>query len=121
MPLTKEMILAANDTGIIRVEVKEWPDADGKPGVVGIRVLTVGDRDAYENDWVLNKSKGVENFRTKFLAKCLCNPETGERLFNDEEVSLLSKKSAKVMGRLWEQAMKHNALTEADVDELAKN
>jgi len=121
MALTKEQILAANDTGIIRLKVKEWPDADGKPGEVGNRVLTDGDRDAYENDWVLNKSKGVENFRTKFLAKCLCNPETGERLFSDEEISVLASKSAKVMGRLWEQAMKHNALTEADVEELAKN
>jgi hypothetical protein len=121
MPLTKEMILAANDTGVLPVTVPEWPDADGTPGVVGIRVLTVGDRDAYENDWILNKQKGVENFRTKFLAKCLCNPDTGDRLFSDSEVAVLSQKSARVMGRLWDLAMKHNAFTESDVQELAKN
>jgi len=114
MSLTKDQILAADDLGLLEVEVKEWG------GSVFIRVMTCGERDAYENDWVLNKSKGVENFRTKFLAKCLCD-EKGERLFSDAEIEKFARKSAKVMARVWQRAMEHNALTDKDVEELAKN
>jgi hypothetical protein len=119
MALTKDQILAASDSGLIKVTVPEWPD-NGKPGEVYIRVMTVGERDAYENEWVRCKQTGVEDFRTKFLARCLCD-EKGNRLFGDEEIVVLSKKSAKPMMRLWQVAMDHNALTDSDVDELAKN
>ena len=114
MALTKEQILAADDFGLLEIKVKEWG------GSVFCRVMSCGERDSYENDWVLNKSKGVENFRTKFLAKCLCD-EKGARLFTDAEVEQLAKKSAKVMSRVWQKAMQHNALTEADVEELGKD
>jgi hypothetical protein len=33
----------------------------------------------------------------------------------------LAKKSASVTSRLWEAAMKHNKLSDSDVEELAKN
>ena len=86
MALTKEQILAADDLGLLEVKVKEWG------GSVFIRVMSCGERDAYENDWVQNKGKGVDNFRSKFLAKCLCD-EKGERLFTDAEVEQLDRKS----------------------------
>jgi hypothetical protein len=114
MALTKEQILAADDLGLLELKVKEWG------GSVFIRIMTCGERDAYENEWVKNKERGVENFRTKFLAKCLCD-EKGERLFSDAEVDQLARKSAKVMARVWAKAMEHNALTDQDVEELAKN
>jgi hypothetical protein len=58
--------------------------------------------------------------RGEFLARCLCD-EKGARLFTDAEVEQLAKKSAKVMSRVWAKAMEHNALTDKDVEELAKN
>lgn len=114
MGLTKEQILAADDLGLVQIEVPEWG------GSVYCRVMACAERDAYENEWVQNKNKGVENFRSKFLAKCLCD-EKGSRLFTDSEIDQLAKKSAKVIARLWDHAMKHNALTDKDVEELAKN
>lgn len=114
MPLTKDQILAADDLGLLEVQVPEWG------GSVFIRVMTVGERDAYENDWVVNKTRGVEDFRSKFLARCLCDSK-GQRLFDDAEIPALSRKSAKVMSRLWQKAMEHNALADKDVEELAKN
>jgi hypothetical protein len=111
MALTKEQILAADDLGLLEVEV---------PGSVFIRVMTVGERDSYENDWMINKSKGVDNFRAKFLQRVLCD-EKGNLLFSGNEVSALAKKSAKVVGTLWEAAMRHNKMTDEDVEELAKN
>lgn len=114
MALTKEQILAADDLGLLEVKVPEWG------GSVYIRVMSVGERDSYENEWMANKSTGVPNFRSKFLQRVLCN-EKGELLFSKDEVEQLAKKSAAVTGRLWEAAMKHNKLSDADVEELAKN
>jgi hypothetical protein len=114
MALNKEKILAADDLGLLEVPVPEWGDS------VFIRVMTVGERDSYENDWVRNKDKGVENFRAKFLQRVLCD-DKGNLLFAADEVSKLATKSAKIMSRLWQKAMEHNALTDADVEELAKN
>lgn len=124
MALSKEDIFNADDLGLLEVPVKEWKPKGWKDGdsvpTVFIRVMSVGERDAYENDWVVNKAKGVANFRTKFLQKVLCD-EKGELLFTPEEIERLAKKSARVMNRLWNEAMKHNALSESDVEELAKN
>jgi len=114
MPLTKDQILAADDLGLLEVDVPEWG------GTVFIRVMSVGERDTYENDWIKHKHTGVENFRAKFLQRVLCD-EKGHLLFTAVELDLLAAKSAKVMSRLWDKAMKHNALTAGDVEELAKN
>lgn len=114
MALTKQDILNADDLGLLEVPVKEWG------GSIYIRVMSVTERDAYENEWVQNKHKGVENFRTKFLQKVICD-DKGELLFTTpEEIAALGKKSAKVMARIWAKAMQHNALTEEDVQELGK-
>jgi len=114
MPLTKEQILAADDMGLLEVSVPEWG------GSVYIRVMTVGERDSYENEWMVSKSKGVDNFRSKFLQRVLCDAK-GELLFTRDEVETLAKKSSRAMTRVWEAAMKHNHLTDKDVEELAKN
>jgi hypothetical protein len=125
MALTVEelaaQIMAAEDLGILKVTVKEWADKEGKPVTLGIRVMTVGERDAYEREWIGKKETGIENFRAKFLARCLCHPETGDRLFTDEQIEKLAGKSAKVVSKLFDKAMKHNAMTADEVEELAKN
>lgn len=114
MPLTKDQILAANDMGLLEVAVPEWG------GSVYVRVMSVGERDSYENEWMTHKDRGVDNFRAKFLQKVLCN-EKGELLFSPDEVDKLARKSAKVTTRVWRAAMSHNALTDNDVEEMAKN
>lgn len=114
MALTKDQILAADDMGLLEVHVPEWG------GSVYVRVMSVGERDSYENDWMINKNTGVENFRSKFLQRVLCD-EGGNLLFAKNEVDKLAKKSARAITRVWEAAMKHNALTDDDVEELAKN
>ena len=114
MALSKDQILAADDLGLLEVQVPEWG------GSVFVRVMSVGERDSYENDWMVNKSKGVDNFRSKFLQRVLCD-EKGDLLFSSQEVEKLAKKSARVITKIWEAAMKHNALTDDDVEELAKN
>lgn len=113
--MTREDILkAGGQPKVQQVEVPEWG------GTVCIRVMSVGERDQYENDWVRSKTTGLTNFRTKFLVRCLCD-ESGRPLFGERDVQALAEKDASVMSRLWDIAMSANALKSGDVEELAKN
>lgn len=113
MALTAEQILAADDAGLKKVSVPEWH------GDVFIRVMSVGERDEYERMWIGKKETGIENFRTQYLARVLCD-ETGKLLFTRDEVGKLAAKSGAVMSRLFDVAMRHNNMSEEDVETLGK-
>lgn len=113
MALTAEQILAADDLGLLEVKVKEWGDS------VYIRVMSVAERDAYERKWIGKRETGVENFRTEYLVRVLCD-EKGNLLFTKDQIEKLGQKSGAVMARLFDAAIKHNAMSEADVEELGK-
>jgi hypothetical protein len=113
MALTADQILAADDLGLKEVKVKEWH------GSVFIRVMSVAERDAYERMWIGKKDSGVANFRTEYLVRLLCD-EKGELLFTKEQIEKLGQKSGAVMARLFDAAIRHNAMSEADVEELGK-
>jgi hypothetical protein len=113
MALTAEQILSADDMGLKKVHVPEWG------GDVFIRVMSVGERDAYERKWIGKNETGIDNFRTQYLAGVLCD-EAGKLLFTRDQIDALAQKSGAVMGRLFDEAMKHNRMTEEDVQELGK-
>lgn len=113
MALTAAQILEADDLGLKKVKVKEWG------GDVFVRIMSVGERDAYERMWIGKRDSGVENFRTEYLARVLCD-EKGVLLFTGEQVAGLAKKSGAVMGRLFDEAIKHNNMSEEDVEQLGK-
>jgi hypothetical protein len=112
--LTADQILSANDSRVHRVEVPEWG------GEVHIRVMSVGERDSYERLWIGKSQAGIENFRTEYLARVLCD-DKGSLLFTRDQIDKLSTKNGDVMGRLFDLAMKHNKMTEGDVEELGKS
>lgn len=111
--LTKSEILTAKDETVIALDVPAWG------GTIGIRAMTVGERDKYENEFLKNKDRGVDNFRTKFLIATICD-EDGKCIFNREDIEKLSAKSITTANRVWNAAMAHNALSNDDVEELAK-
>ena len=113
MALNKAAILSAGDVTLNKVHVPEWG------GDVFIRVMSVGERDSYERKWIGKKETGIENFRTQYLAGVLCD-EAGKLLFSRDQIDKLASKSGAVMGRLFDEAMKHNRMTEEDVQELGK-
>jgi hypothetical protein len=112
--LSAEQILAADDSAALRVEVPEWG------GEVHIRVMSVGERDSYERLWIGRKDSGIDNFRTEYLARVLCD-DRGNLLFSREQIDKLAAKSGAVMGRLFDLAMKHNRMTEEDVVDMGKS
>lgn len=111
MALSKSKILSANDTKLDKVHVPEWGDD------VYIKTLSGTDRDQFEDAYSRDRMK---NFRARFLTLTLCD-EDGDRLFADEDVDALGKKSAIVLNRLFEKAWALNAFRGEDVDALGKD
>lgn len=115
--LTAAQIDAADDMSLLKVPVPQWG------GDVYIRVMRVEDRDAHELEMLAMQNAGKagvpDNFRSRLLARCLCD-ERGELLFAGEEgVKRLGKKSVAVVHELWRKAMEHNALTQDELEKLA--
>jgi hypothetical protein len=112
----KEAILAADDLVTETVEVPEWSMT------VYIRSMTGAERDKFESS-AFNATTGkvnADNLRAKLVSICLVDVD-GNRIFSDKEAIELGGKSAKVLSRLYDIATKLNALSDADVEELAKN
>lgn len=116
----RDAILAADDLETRTVEVPEW-------GVdVGIREMTGKERDAFEGSILDRRADGdvevdLDQIRVKLLVRVLVDPETGERLFEVEDMEALSGKSGSVLGRLFNRARKLNGFTPEDMEELAGN
>lgn len=112
MALSKKAILAAKDVKLDGpVMVPEWS------GEVFIKTLSGTERDAFEESYASDK---MRNFRSRFLVLTLCD-ESGERLFADNEVEQLGKKSAIVINRLFDKAWAVNAFRTEDVEALGKD
>src|SRR5210317_504654 len=109
-------IKAADKKNLLPVEVPEWGLT------VYIKQLTVGERDSFEAEaFAARKGDGLmDNPRSKFLVRTLCD-ESGQPLCKPEEFAELAALSSKPMERLFEQAQKHNRLTNDDVEELGKS
>lgn len=111
--LSRQQILDADDRKKITVDVPEWG------GQVIIATMSGTARDAWEQ--TLQKSNfSLENMRARFLAAVAVD-EAGEPLFTMEDVDALGKKSSAALTRCMVAAQELNALTNTDLEDLAKN
>ena len=108
----KAQILAADDLPFEDHDVPEW-------GVkVRVRGLTGTDRDAYEAKMVAMRQGGKDvelrlaNFRARMVVKCLVDPETDERIFEDNDAPALGRKSAAALDRLHDVAHRLSGMDE---------
>jgi hypothetical protein len=124
------MILSAVDSERDTVPCPEWANAEWD-GTVTVQGLTGTQRDAFEASCrqVMPSHGGkqpevvarLENVRAKLLVKCIIDPETGNRVFTEQQINALGEKSGKVLDRLFEKASELSGLSEEDVEDLAKN
>lgn len=108
--LTRDAILNVVDLPTERVDVPEWG------GTVLVRGLDGTARDHLE----LSLRDGLTNIRARLVALTVVD-ERGERLFNDNDVTVLGRKSAAALNRVVEVAQRLSAITDGDVKELEKN
>lgn len=113
--LTRDAILEVEDLPRDRVEVPEWG------GHVFVRTMTGNEKDRFEHERFTAESAGTrEGVRARLLVWTLCD-ESGERLFDDEDIETLGKKSAAALDRCYEKAAELNKMTAKDIEELVKN
>ena len=112
----KEKILAARDHKTAPVKVPEWNVE------LTIRSFSAEERDAWEQQVQAAAKTGipVENFRAKLAAKIVIDKD-GARVFSDDDVEALGKKSGAALDRIFGAFLKLNALSKKEVDELQKN
>jgi hypothetical protein len=112
--LTRDQILGAPEPELKPIPVPEWG------GEVYIKVMSGTERDRWEILAFTDGKVNRDNFRATLLVKTLCD-DKGNPIFTDVDVAALSAKPSPALVRLAKTAMKVNALTDSDVDELTKN
>lgn len=111
--LTKDDILNAKDTKVIEIDAPEWG------GKVFVRKWSAGDLDHYEKSILTNPRHDMTK-RGLIAALSLSDAE-GNKLFVLDDVEALSEKSAAVLNKVLDEAVRINALDDASQDELEKN
>lgn len=106
-----EDILAADQSHSVKVHVPEWK-CD-----VWIRTLPLGELQTWEIACLRSKGEGIDDYRTRYLAKCLVDAD-GKELFTNEQ---LKRVSGTVGARLFKIAQKHNDLDDSEIEEIGKN
>jgi hypothetical protein len=116
--LNRDQILQAQDIATETVDVPEWG------GAVLVRGLTGQQRDSYEASIMrlngTNAQLNLINARAKLVALSIVDEE-GARLFSDEDVQLLARKSAAALQRVFDVAQRLSGLSASDLEELSKN
>jgi hypothetical protein len=104
-------ILSADQSQSLKVYVPEWT-CD-----VYIRSLPLGELQAWELACLRSKGDGVDDYRTRYLSKCLVDAE-GRELFTSDQ---LKKISGTIGARLFKVAQRHNDLDEKEIEDIGKN
>lgn len=113
--LTREQILGATD---VRTEDVEVPELGG---TVRVRSITARDRDAFEHFLVASRQKGKDvpdNVRAMYVALTVVG-EDGELLFTRADVEALGKHSFAALDRIYQAALRLNAMAPEAVEQLA--
>lgn len=108
-------ILAMQDLKTEELYIDEWATW------VRVRTMAGIERDAWELRIQAQRREGrYENLRAGLVAMAVVD-EHGVRLFSDEQVTALGRKSARALDRIFEVASRLNRLTEKDVEEIEGN
>jgi len=118
--LTKEQILALDDSKFEDVEVPEWKC------LVRLKRLSGDERDQFEQICTSRRmgkdgsQVNVRGLKVALLQKCIVD-EGGELMFTTEDVKALNEKSGKVLDDLFEAARQLNGIGEGEIEDAAKN
>lgn len=113
--LTKEQILQQDDLKSEIVNVPEWG------GEVRVCTMSGFARDRFESS--ITSKTGVmdmKNVRAKLAAATIVD-ENGNLLFDENDITKLGNKSCAALDRVFAAAQRLNLITNADVENLAKN
>jgi len=111
--LNRDDILSADDAKTQCVAVPEWG------GDVLVGNITGKQRDEFEAAMASGKNS-MTNIRAKMVALAVRNKD-GSQMFTAKDVGVLGDKSAAALDRVFTAALRINAFTNEDVEELQGN
>lgn len=93
-----------------------------------VQGLSGSGRDAYEASLLSDRGNGrgkgqkyaLDNVRARLIVRCVIDPDTGDRVFTDEDVAAVGAWPASVIHRVFEAAKKLSGMSDAEVEELGK-
>ena len=112
--LTKDAILAAQDLKTETVKMPEWG------GEVIVQTMTGTGKDSFERGCFEDQKNGKVNVRGRLVAACVVD-DKGNRLFAEQDIEALGRKSAKALDRVFDVSARLNAVSEKDIEDIAKN
>lgn len=124
--LGREEVHKAKDQEFGEVPVPEWApagDPDPDQWKLRLRGMTGSERDRFEASMAPkgnSRKPNMANFRARLVAWCAVD-EQGNRLFNSGDVEMLGSKSARALGRVFDECQKMNGLSDSDIDELTED
>lgn len=113
--LTREAILAADDTKFAEVDVPEWG------GTVRIRTITGTERDKFEAFRDNALKRGSDIGATAYLVAMAICDENGKPIFKPEDMVALGAKNRAPLDRIYAEMCKLNGLSAAAVEDAEKN
>ena len=115
----KNKIRSAQDIDRELVDVPEWDVT------IEVRSMTVRQRASFisaSQDTSENSGDRVETVYGQILVTCCLEPETGEPVFDEEDLSwLMTEKSGSVIDKLVSRCLEVSGLKEKAVDEAGKD
>lgn len=112
----RDRIFAHDDIGKSLVEVPEWDVT------VELRTMTAGERSKMMKAALDDEGKvDMSALFPMLLIAATFDPETDEQVFSEGDIAALQQKSAAVVERLGQQAMKLSGMGEDAVDEEGKD
>jgi hypothetical protein len=116
--LGREAILAVPDRAFDDVEVPEWG------GLVRVAGMSGAERDAFEQSCYRQRNGQQvwdgRRFRAKLAARTIVD-ENGLRIFSEDDVAELARKSAKALQRVFEAAARLSGMSKDDLESLEGN
>jgi hypothetical protein len=112
MALKREQILKANDLKTIEVDVPEWG------GSVIVRTMTGEARQNFQESINSPKGKLPKNMLESLVVATVVD-DSGEPLFEHDDIAELKKKSSIALNRVFEAAAELNGLTDKSIDKIS--
>ncbi len=121
--LTRDAILKhAGDLPVEHVEIEGW-------GTALVRGMSAAERDQYEASVVImrrerggrvTEGRDYDNIRAKLVVRVLIG-EDGKPLFGAHEYDVVGQLPAAAVDRIWEAGTRLSGMTDADIEELARD
>jgi len=111
----REDILSCDDIVKEELYIPEWKTT------IWVKVMSGEEKDQWEaSRFDKNGKPKMEQLRARIVVQVAVDKD-GKRLFTNDDIAALSKKNANALERVMIAASKLNQISDAEIEELAKN